>query len=116
MNGTDSGLIPATAPARLPAEPEIVCEDLVKIYKIGSREVIALQGLDLRVTAGEMVGIVGKSGSGKSTLLSILGGYALPSAGKVRVAGYDMRTISGEAMKGLLGQQPHLVELVQGYR
>jgi ABC-type lipoprotein export system ATPase subunit len=98
MNGKDSGLIPVPAPTRLPADPEIICEDLVKIYKIGSREVIALQGLDLRVSAGEMVGIVGKSGSGKSTLLSILGGYALPSAGKVRVAGYDMRTISGEAM------------------
>jgi ABC-type lipoprotein export system ATPase subunit len=90
MNGAGSGTIQA--------EPEILCEDLVKIYKIGSREVIALQGLDLRVATGEMVGIVGKSGSGKSTLLSILGGYALPSAGKVRVAGFDMRTIAGEAM------------------
>jgi ABC-type lipoprotein export system ATPase subunit len=79
-------------------EPLIVCENLVKIYTIGAREVVALQGLDLRVAAGEMVGIVGKSGSGKSTLLAILGGYAVPSAGKVRVAGFDMRAISGAAM------------------
>ncbi|MGH2343622.1 MAG: ATP-binding cassette domain-containing protein, partial [Chloroflexota bacterium] len=80
------------------AEPLIVCENLVKIYTIGAREVFALQGLDLRVAGGEMVGIVGKSGSGKSTLLAILGGYAVPSAGKVRVAGFDMRTLSGAAM------------------
>ncbi|HWE61717.1 MAG TPA: ABC transporter ATP-binding protein [Chloroflexota bacterium] len=80
------------------AEPQIVCENLVKIYKIGTLEVVALQGLDLRVAAGEMVGIVGKSGSGKSTLLAILGGYAVPSAGKVRVAGHDLLTLSSGAM------------------
>ena len=80
------------------AEPQIVCENLVKIYKLGTLEVVALQGLDLRITAGEMVGIVGKSGSGKSTLLAILGGYAVPSAGKVRVAGHDLLAMSGGAM------------------
>ena len=75
-------------------EPAIVCQNLVKIYKGGSLEVVALQGLDLRVAAGEMVGIVGKSGSGKSTLLAILGGYDVPSAGTVRVAGHDLLALS----------------------
>jgi len=41
-----------------------------------------------------MVGIVGKSGSGKSTLLAILGGYAVPSAGKVQVACRNLLALS----------------------
>ncbi len=68
----------------------ITCENLVKSYKLGTRDVFALQGLDLRVAAGEMIGIVGKSGSGKSTLLNILGGNDAPTAGTARVAEYDL--------------------------
>lgn len=79
-------------------EPEIVCQNLVKIYKGGSLEVVALQGLDLRIAAGEMVGIVGKSGSGKSTLLAILGGYDVPSAGAIRVAGHNLLALSTREM------------------
>ena len=67
--------------------PFIVCENLVKIYKVAELEVVALQGLDLTVQAGELLGIVGTSGSGKSTLLNILGGLDRPSAGNVVVNG-----------------------------
>jgi len=72
----------------------IVCDNLVKIYKVSTLEVVALQGLDLSITAGEMVGIVGKSGSGKSTLLNILGGNDVPTAGKVQVAGHNLLALS----------------------
>ena len=68
-------------------EPFIVCENLVKIYQVAELEVVALQGLDLTVAAGELMGIVGTSGSGKSTLLNILGGLDRPSAGRVVVHG-----------------------------
>jgi ABC-type lipoprotein export system ATPase subunit len=68
----------------------IVCDNLVKIYKVADLEVVALQGLDLLVNAGEMIAIVGASGSGKSTLLSILGGLDTPSAGRASVAGHDL--------------------------
>ncbi len=71
-------------------EPGIVCENLVKIYQTGPLEVIALQGIDLRIVAGEMVALVGVSGSGKSTLLTILGGADTPTAGICRVAGFDL--------------------------
>ena len=55
-------------------EPFILCENLVKIYKIAEIEVMALQGLDLTVKKGEVMAIIGSSGSGKSTLLNVLGG------------------------------------------
>ena len=72
------------------AEPLILCENLVKIYKLNDIEVVALQGLDLKVDQGEVMSLVGSSGSGKTTLLNVLGGLDRPSAGKVLVAGNDL--------------------------
>src|SRR5688572_847694 len=68
----------------------IVCDNLVKIYKVADLEVVALQGLDLLVESGEFIALVGASGSGKSTLLNILGGLDVPSAGRAVVAGRDL--------------------------
>jgi len=78
--------------------PIITCDNVVKIYKISSLEVVALQGLDLRVAAGEMIGIVGKSGSGKSTLLNILAGNDVPTAGTAEVAGYNLLALSARRL------------------
>jgi ABC-type lipoprotein export system ATPase subunit len=72
----------------------IVCENLVKIYKVADLEVVALQGLDLLVERSELVAIVGASGSGKSTLQNILGGVDTPTAGYVEVAGRDLTSLS----------------------
>ena len=75
------------------APPEnimVQAENLVKIYKSRDVEVMALQGLDLTVERGELMGIVGASGSGKSTLLNMLGGLDRPSAGSLYVDGVDM--------------------------
>ena len=80
------------------AEPIITCESLVKIYKIQDVEVLALQGLDLTVQRGELMGIVGASGSGKSTLMNVLGGLVRPSAGKVLVDGHDLLKLSDVAI------------------
>lgn len=78
--------------------PLIVCESLVKIYKIADLELVALQGLDLTVGKGEMLGVVGASGSGKSTLLNILGGLDRPSAGRIVVDGQDLLKLSDNAL------------------
>jgi ABC-type lipoprotein export system ATPase subunit len=72
----------------------ILCENVVKIYKVADLEVVALQGLDLLVEPGELIAIVGASGSGKSTLQNILGGVDLPTAGRVEVAGHDLISLS----------------------
>ena len=70
--------------------PFINCDGLVKIYQMAGLEVVALQGLNLSVERGELMGIVGVSGSGKSTLMSILGGLDRPTAGKVSVGHFDL--------------------------
>lgn len=72
------------------AEILVESHNLVKIYKANNLEVVALQGLDLRVPLGEMLALVGPSGAGKSTLLNILGGLDEPSAGRCEVAGVDL--------------------------
>ena len=71
-------------------EPFIICDNLVKIYKVSDLEVVALQGLDLTVNKGELIGIIGNSGSGKSTLMNVLGGLDRPSAGRCSVNGRDL--------------------------
>jgi len=69
----------------------VKCDNLVKIYQTGDLEVFALQGLELEINKGEVMGIIGSSGSGKSTLLNILGGLDRPTAGKVKVGSWGSK-------------------------
>ncbi len=68
----------------------------------GARTV--LDGVDLDVARGEAVALVGRSGSGKSTLLHLAAGIALPTSGRVRLAGCDL-TASDEAARTRLRRQ-----------
>ena len=88
--GEHVGVEPQRARALAGDEALIVCDNLVKIYKVADLEVVALQGLDLLVERGEFIALVGASGSGKSTLLNILGGLDVPSAGRATVAGHHL--------------------------
>lgn len=77
------------------------CRNLGKSYDEGPQSVVVLQGLELELSAGERVAIVGSSGSGKSTLLNMLGGLDTPSEGSVWLAGEQLSALSEKA-RGLL--------------
>lgn len=69
---------------------DIVVKDLIKVYKAGKSEVIALRGLDCTIKGGQVLAIMGPSGCGKTTLLNIIGGLDRPTAGSVSLDGVNL--------------------------
>ncbi|MEV0293092.1 ABC transporter ATP-binding protein [Nocardia sp. NPDC050710] len=70
--------------------------DIVKQYRVGGQTVRALDGIDLRIEAGEFTSIIGPSGSGKSTLLHLLGALDSPDAGSIRFRGEEIGALDEE--------------------
>ncbi len=70
--------------------PAIEAEGLVKIYKSRKSEVHALDGVDLTVEEGTVLGLLGPTGAGKTTTVRILATLLKPDAGRATVAGYDV--------------------------
>ncbi len=68
--------------------------DLIKHYEVGGEAVHAVDGVSLRIGAGEMVALYGPSGSGKSTLIDLIAGFQPPDAGTVVVDGRDISSFS----------------------
>jgi putative ABC transport system ATP-binding protein len=83
----------------VPAAPQAVAAltDVTKSYP----GVTALDGVSLRIDAGEMLCIVGPSGSGKSTMLNLLGTLDRPSSGLVEIAGHDVAALSDRQLSAL---------------
>ncbi|MGE0310835.1 MAG: lipoprotein-releasing ABC transporter ATP-binding protein LolD [Lautropia sp.] len=81
--------------------PVVACRGVVKQYVQGARKVSVLAGVDLDVSRGEVVAIVGASGSGKSTLLHVLGGLDDADGGEVVVAGQRVAQLD-ETERGIL--------------
>jgi len=77
--------------------PIIRVRGLTKVYRVGDVDVHALRGVDLDITPGEFVALIGASGSGKSTLFHILGGLTPPTAGSV--------VINGRSVTGMTNQE-----------
>ncbi len=76
----------------------IEIENLTRNFQNGSDCVQALRGVDLSVSEGTFLGVMGPSGSGKSTFLSILGGLCGPSEGRVVIDGIDIHALGGEKL------------------
>jgi len=71
---------------------------LRKVYHTGEVDVVALDGVDIELNAGELVCLLGASGSGKSTLLNILGGLDRPSSGEVRYLDHDLASATPDEL------------------
>ena len=72
----------------------LTCEGVRKMYGSGNNQVAALDGIDLTVSKGEFLAVIGASGSGKSTLLHILGSVDKPTSGKVTIDGTDLSKLN----------------------
>ena len=87
------------------SEITIQCKELGKVYREGKLKVEVFQHLDLMVSAGEQVAIIGRSGAGKSTLLHLLGGLDRPTTGQVLIEGEDLYKLSENKRSKLRNQK-----------
>lgn len=100
----------------MPETNAITAEGLVKIYKSRKSEVRALDGLDLTVEEGTVLGLLGPNGAGKTTTVRILATLLRPDAGTATVAGYDVVKQAQElrSVIGLSGQYAAVDENLTG--
>ena len=97
------------------AERVIVANDVRKNYR-GGAEGAGLNGFDLEVAAGTVVGLLGPNGAGKTTAVRILSTLLDLDSGEAAVAGYDVRRQAGEVRRriGLVGQYAAVDEILTG--
>jgi len=87
------------------AENSIIkLEEVWKTYKLGKTEVNALRGLDLEISQGDFVAIMGASGSGKSTLLNMIGCLDLPTKGRVYLKGKNIASMPESQLSQFRGK------------
>ena len=103
--------VPASPPAA-----QIELAGIERVFHLGDSVVHALVGIDLRITPGEYIAVMGPSGSGKSTLLNVLGLLDRPDVGRYHLEGRDVTTLSADEQArvrshriGFVFQSFHLV-------
>src|SRR5205085_1492799 len=98
----------ATAPSAHSREQTntsvLVARGIGKRVRSGDGELVILRDIDLEVTRGEALAVVGASGSGKSTLLALLAGLDTPSSGSVQIDGVDLFALADEPTGSLDAQ------------
>ncbi len=89
----------------MPTTSVLEASAVTKRYQMGELEVAALRGVDLTLSPGELVVLLGPSGSGKSTLLNILGGLDSPTSGRLRFGDLDLTAADDDALTRYRRQQ-----------
>ena len=79
----------------------LVIQQVTKVYPLGSSQVMALKGIDLRIEDGEFTTIAGPSGCGKSTLLNMIGCMDIPSSGSVIIDGQEISSLKDSELTRL---------------
>ena len=82
----------------------LIARSIGKTVKSGTGELVILRDIDLEVTPGEALAVVGASGSGKSTLLALLAGLDTPTAGQVHLDGQDLFALDEDQRAELRGR------------
>ena len=82
------------APIATTDVPLIEAQELRRVYRMGPRDLVALDSATFQISKGESVAIVGPSGSGKSTLMALLGCLDSPTAGSLKLSGQDVSRLS----------------------
>ena len=80
------------------SEKLVIAKDVVKIYKSGTREVRAVDGLSFDVEEGELAVVLGPSGAGKTTILNLMGGMDSVTEGDLIVDGNNLRGLTARAL------------------
>ena len=112
----------AVTPSTSTVAPAIEIQNLTRIYRRGQQQVRALDGVDLRIEAGQFIALKGRSGSGKTTLLNCLSGLDQPTGGIVRVFGDEIgrwsegrRTTWRRQQVGFIFQSLGLLPVLSAY-
>ena len=90
---------------KMPDDVVIETQNLKKRYRMGKLDVSALNGVDLRVKAGEFMSIMGPSGSGKTTLLNLIGALDRPTEGTVLIKGTDIAGLDDNELAELRNRE-----------
>ncbi len=101
---THKGSLPNNEPS-LKGNPIIVLHDISKVYYAGEVSIHALSHIEITITRGEFVAIIGQSGSGKTTLLDILGCLSRPTGGEYWLDGQNVGLLSDEDLTRIRNQK-----------
>src|SRR3954463_15618356 len=95
---------PKEASRRMKNDSVLAARGIGKTVKSGDSDLVILRDIDLEITPGDSVAVVGASGSGKSTLLALLAGLDAPTAGSVHLDGTDLFSLDEDARAELRGR------------